>query len=69
MCMVKAPKPLPPPAPPAPPPPISQMAPDLAAETEEGGEQAKIRRKLKGRDSLRIDLGSTGGGSGLNIPS
>lgn len=70
MCMPKAPDPYVPPPPMAAPPPMPVQQLSVAPATDSAtGDASQIRRKLKGRDSLRIDAGSAvATGSGLNIP-
>ncbi len=70
MCTPKPPPAYVPPPPMAAPPPMAVQQMTVAPATEEEtSEGSQIRRKLKGRDSLRIDAGSSvATGSGLNIP-
>jgi hypothetical protein len=70
MCMPKAPAPYVPPPPMAAPPPLPIQQLSVAPATDVAASEAgQVRRKLKGRDSLRIDAGTAAlTASGLNIP-
>jgi hypothetical protein len=69
MCMPKAPAPYVPPPPMAAPPPMPVQQLTVAPATDGTGDGTQVRRKLKGRDSLRIDATAMGtSGNGLNIP-